>query len=461
MEENRNNHSNIDIVTGDYKVAIRKLAWPMMVSMLLIMAYNIADSIWVAGLGADALAAIGFITPIFMILIGLGNGIGAGANSMIARFIGAQNKDEADNTALHSLLLTVIISILGAVVMFIILPTALDIMGAGTAKQDALNYGYIVFTFMIVFIYNGVGTAILRSEGDVNRAMYAMAVTAIFNIVLDPIFIYVLDMGMNGAAWATVLSAFLSCFVLIYWMHIKKDTYLDLSFKKFKYENSIIWGILNVAIPSTAENLVFSILGIVINYMLVMVSGTIAVATYTAGMRLIQLSMIPLMGLGTAMLTVSGAAFGAKNYKKLQDAYFYSIKVGLAISAIMAIVFYIIAPQLSMVFAYSSSASLQPLIADFLRIMVFFIFSVCLGMLSAMVFQGVGKGFTSLLLTALRALILELVFAYLFGIIFNLGVTGIYYGVLIGGLLGGIISFAWGTLFVTRLRKNYEKLEAN
>ena len=81
---------NIEMITGDPKKAIIRLALPMMLSMFLIMLYNLADSIWVAGLGADALAAIGFITPLFMVLIGLGNGIGAGANSLISRYVGAE-----------------------------------------------------------------------------------------------------------------------------------------------------------------------------------------------------------------------------------------------------------------------------------------------------------------------------------------------------------------------------------
>ncbi|WP_323736137.1 MATE family efflux transporter [Methanosphaera sp. ISO3-F5] len=459
MQENKGKNSNIELLTGDYKVAIKKLAWPMMVSMFLIMAYNLADSIWVAGLGSDALAAIGFITPLFMILVGLGNGIGAGANSMIARFVGAKNIPEANNTALHSLVLTVIISILGSVVMYFILPSLLQIMGAGTATQQALDYGGIVFTFMIIFIYSNVGTAILRSEGDVKRAMYVMAITAIFNIVLDPIFIYILGFGIMGAAWATVLSGFISCLVLLYWMHIKKDTFLNLEFKNFHYENSITWGILNVAIPSTAENLIFSALGIIENYFLVLVSGTIAVATYTAGMRLIQLSMIPLMGFGTALLTVAGASYGARNYQKLQDSFFYTLKLGLIVSTIMAIVFYFFAPQISMVFAYSSSASLAPRIAQLIQIMIIFIYAVCLGMVSAMMFQGVGKGFTSLILTFIRALLLEVVFSYVFGVLFGWGEQGIYYGVVLGGFLGGIISFIWANVYLRRLRNNYHGID--
>ncbi len=459
MGEERGNNSNIKLLTGDYKIAIKKLAWPMMVSMFLIMAYNLADSIWVAGLGSDALAAIGFITPLFMILIGLGNGIGAGANSMIARFIGAKNVAEANNTALHSLVLTLIISVLGSIAMYFLLPSLLELMGAGTSTQQAIGYGGIVFTFMIIFIYSNVGTAILRSEGDVKRAMYVMAITAIFNIILDPIFIYVLNLGIEGAAWATVFSAFLSCLVLIYWMHIKKDTFLNLEFKNFKYENSITYGILNVAIPSTAENLIFSALGIIENYLLVLVAGTIAVATYTAGMRLIQLSMIPLMGFGTALLTVAGASYGARNYQKLQDSFFYTLKLGLMVSTVMAIIFYFFAPQISMLFAYSSSASLAPRIAVLIQIMIIFIYSVCLGMVSAMMFQGVGKGFTSLFLTFIRALLLEVVFSYIFGVVMGMGEQGIYYGVVTGGFIGGIISFIWANFYLRRLKRNYKPIE--
>lgn len=458
MEE-RGKNSNIELLTGDYKVAIRKLAWPMMVSMFLIMAYNLADSIWVAGLGSDALAAIGFITPIFMILVGLGNGIGAGANSLIARFIGAKNTTQANNTALHSLLLTVIISILGSIVMYFILPSLLQIMGAGSSLNLALGYGGIVFAFMIIFIYSNVGTAILRSEGDVKRAMYVMAITAIFNIILDPIFIYILNLGIEGAAWATVLSGFISCLVLLYWMHIKKDTYLNLELKNFHYENSISWGILNVAIPSTAENLIFSILGIIENYFLVLVAGTMAVATYTAGMRIIQLSMIPLIGFGTALLTVAGASYGARNYKKLQNSFNYTLKLGLIVSTAMAVIFYIFAPQISMVFAYSSSAALAPRIAQLIQIMIIFIYAVCLGIFSAMMFQGVGKGFTSLVLTFIRALLLEVVFSYIFGVVMGMGEQGIYYGVVTGGFIGGLISFLWAKFYMGRLIRNYQPSE--
>ena len=128
-------NKNIEMITGDPKKAIVKLALPMMLSMLLIMLYNIADSIWVAGLGAEALAAIGFITPLFMVLVGLGNGIGAGANSLIARYIGAKNYDQANNAGLHGIVLSVIVSAIFTILIEGFMVPILQFMGAGDTIQ--------------------------------------------------------------------------------------------------------------------------------------------------------------------------------------------------------------------------------------------------------------------------------------------------------------------------------------
>ena len=343
--EVKKKHSNIELIRGDPKKAINKLSVPMMASMLLIMAYNIADSVWVAGLGAEALAAIGFITPLFLIVIGLGNGIGSGANSLMARAIGAKNKALVNNAALHAIVITLIISIVAPLILVPLLPQIITLMGGGETLEYALAYGNITFGLMIVFLFSSVASAILRAEGDVNRATIAMAITAVLNIVLDPIFIYTLGMGIAGAGWATIISATISCVVMIYWMWVKKDTYVDLHFSQFKPSKAVLFDILKVSIPSTAEQFIMSLLAMVINAMLVMVATTDAVAVYTAGMRLIQIAMIPLMGLGTALLTVGGAAYGARNYKKLNISLNYTVKTGFIISIIMAIIFAIFAPK--------------------------------------------------------------------------------------------------------------------
>lgn len=450
----KNKSKNIEMITGDPKKAIIKLALPMMLSMLLIMLYNIADSIWVAGLGADALAAIGFITPLFMVLVGLGNGIGAGANSLIARSIGAGKRDEANNAALHGIVLSVIISIIFTILIEVFMVPILQFMGAGNTIQYALNYSYIIFGFLFIFVYSGVASAIFRSEGDMRRATIAIAVTAVMNIILDPVFIYVLNLGIAGAAWATVISATLSCVVMSYWMWGKKDLYLDLSPKNFSYSSKIMLDTLQVAIPSTLENIVFSALAIIINSMLVMAADTTAVAVYTASMRIVQLAMIPLIGIGTAVLTVAGVAYGAHNHENLQTAHSYSIKIGFAVSIALGAIMFIFSSQIAGMFSYTqASATMAPQIATAISVLSLFVLAIPHGIMSSMVFQGVGKGVYSLLITLLRSLILESVFAYLFAFIFGWGLVGIYAGVVFGCFVGGTVGYIWAKFFIRKFKQ--------
>ena len=442
---------NIEMITGDPKKAIVKLAVPMMVSMLLIMLYNIADSIWVAGLGADALAAVGFITPLFMVLVGLGNGIGAGANSLIARYIGAGNIKQANNAGLHGILLAIIVSVIFTIIIEVFMVPILQFMGAGNTIQYAMDYSYIIFGFLFVFVYSGVASAIFRSEGDMRRATIAIAVTAVLNIILDPVFIYILNFGISGAAWATVISATMSCLVMSYWIWGKKDLYLDLTPKNFNYQGRMMIDNLQVAIPSTLESLVFSILAIIINALLVMAADTTAVAVYTASMRIVQLAMIPLIGLGTAVLTVCGVAYGAHNHKNLKTAHSYSIKLGFAISIVLGAVMFIFSSQIATMFSYTeASEALSPQIAQAISVLSLFVLAIPHGMMSSMMFQGVGKGVYSLLITLLRSLILESVFAYVFCFIFGWGLTGIYAGVVFGCFVGGTVGYIWAKFFIRK-----------
>lgn len=454
MAQSKEKNSNIEMITGDPKKAIVKLAVPMMISMLLIMMYNIADSIWVAGLGADALAAIGFITPLFMVLVGLGNGIGAGANSLIARYIGAENYSQANNAALHGIVLCIIVSVIFTILIEAFMVPILQFMGAGETIGYAMDYSYIIFGFLLIFVYSGVASAIFRSEGDMRRATIAIAVTAIMNIILDPIFIYVLNFGISGAAWATVISAILSCIVMSYWIWGKKDLYLDLSPQNFNYQSSMMIDTLQVAIPSTLENIIFSALAIIINSMLVLAAGTTAVAVYTASMRIVQLSMIPLIGIGTAVLTVAGVAYGAHNYENLQTAHSYSIKIGFAISILLGAIMFLFSSQIAGMFSYTSaSAALAPEIATAISVLSLFVLAIPHGMMSSMVFQGVGKGVYSLMITLLRSLILESVFAYLFCFVFGFGLPGIYGGVVFGCFVGGTVGYIWAKFFIRKFKE--------
>ncbi len=450
MEKN----SNIEMITGDPKKAINKLSIPIIASMFLIFANNIIDSIWVAGLGAEPLAALGYITPLFMILVGFGNGIGAGGNSLISRYIGAEDRVSANNAVIHNLILSVIVSAVISIVFLLSMKTLLNMMGASSVINYAMEYGFIIFSWTFALLMPPIVGGAFRAEGDIKRATIPIVLAAIINMILDPIFIYTLNMGIAGAAWATALGPFISLLLMFYWIFIKKDTYLSYSLNDFTNDMGMYKDILVVGIPASLEQLVLSVLTIFVNYMLTIVSGPVAVAVYTAGWRIINIGMLPAIGVGTAAISVAGVAFGAKKYENLRITARYAVKVALIASIIVCIILNVFSNQIAFIFSYSeNSAQLEPLIASFLQIMCLFILYVPFGASAGNVFQGVGKGTISFILTTFREFILVLIFAYLLGFVFNMGEFGIYCGMLLGGGIGSLICYACIEYYISRLIK--------
>ena len=450
MEKNE----NIEMITGAPKKAINKLSIPIIASMFLIFANNIIDSIWVAGLGAEPLAALGYITPLFMILVGFGNGIGAGGNSLISRYIGAEDKSSANNAAMHNLILSIIISVILGILFILFMKPMLNIMGASSVLNYAMDYGFIIFAWTFAILMPPIVGGAFRAEGDIKRATLPIALAAIINMILDPIFIYTLGMGIKGAAWATALGPFISLLLMFYWIFVKKDSYLTYNFKDFHNNFKMYKDILVVGIPASLEQLILSALTIVVNFMLTLVAGPIAVAVYTAGWRIINIGMLPAIGVGTAAISVAGVAFGARKYENLRVTARYAVKVALIASIIVCILLNIFANQIAFIFSYSESSSqLEPLIASFIQIMCLFILYVPFGASAGNVFQGVGKGTISFLLTTFREFVLVLIFAYVLGFVFNMGETGIYYGMLLGGGIGSLICYACIELYINKLIK--------
>ena len=448
MEKN----SNIEMITGDPKKAINKLSIPIIASMFLIFANNIIDSIWVAGLGSEPLAALGYITPLFMILVGFGNGLGAGGNSLISRYIGAEDKASANNAAIHNLILSIIVSIVISIIFIVLMEPLLKMMGATSVLKYALDYGFIIFMWTFALLMPPIVGGAFRAEGDIKRATIPIALAAIINMILDPIFIYTLNMGIQGAAWATALGPFISLLLMFYWIFIKKDTYLSYNIKDFHNDLKMYKDILVVGIPASLEQLVLSVLTIFVNYMLTITSGPTSVAVYTAGWRIVNIGMLPAIGVGTAAISVAGVAYGAKKYENLRVTARYAVKVALIASIIVCIILNVFSNQIAFIFSYSeNSAQLEPLIASFLQIMCLFILYVPFGASAGNVFQGVGKGTISFLLTTFREFILVLIFAYLLGFTFNMGEFGIYCGMLLGGGIGSLICYLCIELYINKL----------
>lgn len=167
-----------------------------------------------------------------------------------------------------------------------------------------------------------------------------------------------------------------------------------------------------------------------------------------------MIGFVPLISIGAGTITVAGVAYGARKYKNLSIAHSYSIKIGMLVAIATSILTFILAPYISMIFTYSPQTShLSPLITEFLRTMCLFYIFIPPGLMSNSIFQGMGKGTTSLILTILRQLLFIVIFAYILAIIFNLGQKGAWWGIVAGDIVGSTIAYLWARIYINRLQR--------
>jgi putative MATE family efflux protein len=442
----------VKTLLGDPKKAVVKLSIPMIVAMSVQTIYSLIDTYWVSGLGADALAAMGFVFPFFFISMALSNGIGIGGGSAISRRIGAQDKKGADNAAVHTIIITVLISIAFTIPFYLFAPQLFTLAGAGKTTGLAVAFARVIFLGSIVVFFSNVANAILRSEGDSKRAMQAMLVSAVLNIIIDPIFIYSLNMGIAGAAWATLLSIVISSLMMGNWLFFKKDTYVTFDFKNFHFEKSIVKEIFEVTVPASAQQLSMSLSMIFLNSIIVLVSNTDGVAVYATGWRIATIAMAPLIGMSTAIISITGAAIGARDYVKAKTALYYSTKLGFLIECVIGTFLFVFATQIALLFTQSEGGThITADLAHFLRVMCLFYPVASLGFFSSSFFQGAGKGINSLIATLLRTIVFTPVFAALLAFTFNMGQEGAWWGMVIGNGIGSLLMYMWAEYFLRAL----------
>jgi len=450
-----NQTKGVKALLGDPKKAILTLSLPMIVAMVVQTLYNLINRIWVSGLGTDASAAVGFAFPLLFMGTALATGLGVGGGSAISRKIGAKDKVGGDNAAVHTLILMIIAALAYAIPLFVFAEDIFRLIGAGDATATASLYARIIYSASVISFFTSIATALLRSEGDAKRSMLAMILGGILNAVLDPIFIYVFGWGVPGAAIASVVSMSVSALLLFYWLFFKKNTYLSLHFQGFHFDRHIIKDILTVGFPASLLQLSMAIMLFLMNIIVEYISGTDGVAVFSAGWSVAMTASMPLLGMATAVVSVSGATYGAHDYYKLDVAHLYALKIGILIETSIAIATFIFAPVITQAFTTSPDmVHLGDDITTFLRIICIYYPATAFGMLSSSLFQGVGKGLYSLIVTLLRTIILIIPLAWFFGIDLGWGLPGAWWGLVLANIIGSAITFIWAKLYVNNLLKS-------
>ena len=448
-----NDSSNsVDIMLQNPKRALIKMSIPLIVSLLITSFYNLIDAVWVSGLGADALAGVGFFTPIFMILVGFGNGLGSGAAFAISKYLGEENKPKADNASVHSIILDIIVSLILTMALLVLLNPILNAMGAGQTIGYATDYGVIIILGSVFIIFSNALYGIFRGEGDTTRPMYAMIVSAILNMILDPICIYYLNLGVKGAAIATIISSLFVILILLYWFYFKRDTYLRPNMINFKFKKEISTDIVKVGIPASIQLLNNAFFAAVFSALLAYVGSTDSVAVYSTGWRIVTIGTTPLLAIGTALISIIAANYGAKNYKNIQIAHRYAMKVSIVIAVIVMILTNLFAGDISSVFTSSgSSARIASELTAFLAWIVIYYPTMAVGVASTYVFQGIGKGLTAMFQTIMRETGFTIFFAVLFGVYLGYGVWGAWMGIVLGEIVSNNITMLWADWQIKKL----------
>lgn len=412
MEERE--HAN-KMGTMPVKKLLVNMAWPAILSMTINAMYNIVDSIFVAQISEDALTAVSIVNPIQMLIIALSVGSGVGINSLIARRLGAQRQEEADQAASTGLRI-------GVLNYFVFLIVGLCFTGIFVSSyaekgtyiyEEACKYMAIVCIGSLFVNIQVVFEKILQATGNMVGPMICSLTGAIVNVILDPILIFGLlgapKMGVAGAAIATVFGQLCGMTVGAF-ITFKGDHLVKLTIRGFKIDWKIIADIYKVGLPSIVMQSIGSIMIIFYNKILVDFSTT-AVAVLGVYFKIQSFVFMPVFGLNQGAMPIMGYNYGAKDRHRLMEAYKESLKIAVVVMAAGLVLFQLLPKQLLMMF--DASDDMLEIGIPALRIISICFLPAAFGIITGTLFQGTGHGVYSLCCSVIRQLVGILPLAYI------------------------------------------------
>ncbi len=336
----------MNLLTDDIKVLLKKLAIPASVGTLFQTLYNVVDTFFAGKISPEALSALSKSFPIYFIIIGTCIGVTVASTSLIANSIGESDERKTLNYFTHSIYYGIIVAIIIAFIGLTYADDIFDIMVTTTeVKSLGLEYTNIIFAGSVVFILVVCLNSLLHAEGDTKTYRNLLILSFFLNIILNPIlifgFMFIPAMGVKGIAVATILSQFISLVIIfIKIINNKRVKLLSLNYFKPKilYFKNLFFQSVPITVSISASSFAFTI---VITY--VGNFGEYAVAGYGAGERFVHVMLLPVLGLNTAIVSIIGQNFGAKNYERIKEAYFTAIKYGVSIMILSGFIVYFIA----------------------------------------------------------------------------------------------------------------------
>lgn len=315
---------------------IPRLAVPTIFSMMITMIYNLVDAYFVGKLGTSASAAIGVVLGVQSIFQAFGFMMGHGAGSQISIRLGEGDRDAADrlfSTAFfHALVISVIVGVLG----LIGLEPLMRLMGStDTILPFSKNYGFYILISGPALVGSCVLNNVMRYEGRAVLAMFGLVTGGVLNMIGDPILMFGLGLGIDGAGLSTAISQYISFGILLY-MVFSKRTISRLSLRYRSNDPDVTLSIMRVGFPSLIRQMLNSIATITLNHC-AMPYGDAAIAAMAIVGRIVMFIGSAMIGLGQGFQPVSAYNYGARKFKRLRDSFYFTVKAGMAVLGILAI----------------------------------------------------------------------------------------------------------------------------
>ncbi len=430
-----------NLTEGSILKALIKLSIPLILTNILQTAYNLTDTFWVGRLGSVAVAAVSLAFPIVFIIISLGSGMAIAGSILVAKRKGAKDLKSVAHIASQTFYSVFFISIILSATGYFLSPVLVGIM---KVKPDVYEeaVAYLKITFLGLpasFIYLTF-QSLMRSIGKVKLPFYIVLTTVLLNLILDPLFIFgykdiLPGFGVKGAALATVGTQILSAGIALYYMFNGSQA-IKISLSDYKPDFKLIKELFKLGLPVSVEQ-VSRALGIFMMVMLVTHFGTMVLASYGIGSRILSFIIIPAFGLSMATSTLVGQNIGAKAYYRVKKTLKLSLGIAFGVLSFIGIILFIYATEVAKFFIPNDIATIQES-ARFIKCL-----SISFGFLGILLvlmgaFRGAGKTKISMILALLSVWLLRFPLAYYLGYHTDLKQFGIWISYPITNILTAI-----------------------
>tara|TARA_X000001036_G_scaffold200686_1_gene188678 strand:- start:186 stop:1520 length:1335 start_codon:yes stop_codon:yes gene_type:complete len=426
-----------DLGTGLVPKLLIRHAVPSSIGILVMSLNILIDTIFVGQwIGPDAIAAINVVLPVSFFIAALGMSIGVGGASIISRALGNNEKKKAiitfGNQLTMTLLMTIVLVFFGLIFVDFIIPL---FGGKGNLFLPAKIYYTIILYGVPVLAFCMMANNSIRAEGKPKIAMYAMLLPSITNLFLDYVFIYLLDMGMYGAAWATTISYIVSALYILLFF-ISGGSEFKLNFIDLKLKKSIVQQISSLGIVTLVRQAMVSITVLLLNNILFELGGESIVAVYAIISRMLMFATFPILGITQGFLPIAGFNYGAKKFKRVKEVIRVSIKYATILAVFISILIFFLANQIPKIFTTDELINKEAPMA--LKIVFSLLPIVGIQLIGAAYFQAIGKALPALLLTLTRQAFFFIPLVFFFS--YKMGVLGVWISFPVSEFLAMIVT---------------------